>query len=1249
MENDHLVERNQRLFDTAFPTAYNEAIPNSINFVDAFEIDSSEFDLANKWITALLGQRATSFNIHPQGTAIRKIEHLYFSARNSVQIKGYKNLGFGYPILSKKDGQAASGFMAAPIFIWSIQIEPDTLKEHHWLVSIPDHMSVRLNPILGELDPRVGALTERFNKSIAKKGVTLNLCNKFCESLAEILNYQNDRPNYSIEKFPDIVDLSTIQSNGAIVYAGVFTTFPPIHFYSLTDSILSKEYWQEPVEQANKDNIQLNYLPCDHQQKAAQLATSKHKFVLVEGAAGSGKSHTIANFLINNLLNGERTLVVSPSVIELEKIANKLTKEGFGDFTFLFRNLALDKDNLVERLVAKAEKVAKSSAANTSDFLLSYKRFGKLSQQLEKASGVYAKNIFDINNWTESVGLYLKNSRTESKNLLDTQLNVNDFSFDFLEYEQTKEKIGESQRLFKEEFSFYHPLDELANKNFAEENLLVAKSKLDAMLHKYLKKTRRLQREFLTKIGWYKNALEGHYEQQYEALNNRIETTQDFVDQLILQFGTEYHKTSVSNLKILKTFSGKSKTALALKSKILKQFEDLKTTYFEQPSFDFEFLETASEGNIEVLSEQLIQFQNSLNDWWIKNQSAMQESVKNLNSKTVFSSIKHAGEIVELEQSLGGLVTEINDSHLFVKVFKNNSMTLQLKQQLLDEIIDRLNSCLHGIRDFDSFFAWRKLTTTFSAKEKKVIKSLIKVRPTNWMSAFDAWYFHNLLTKQSRQSGNFEPLLNAYLKQHKSLARKVPNFIEQLWQKKLLATISTTKNQGRSTYNSLLKKSTDKSKFATYFKIHLARISNFYPILLMTTEMAKTLLDGSLKTKFDHLIIKDGAALSKEEGGGLLNLAHQIQVFDTGNERHAFQSTSFWNLARSLAGKQIALKTLHRTSGDAIMAFNNVAFDQQLAVNVAEDLDTSSINIHSVDGDYDMDFRTNDAECRRMLSLLTEIKGTPQNTYPKVGFVCATVEQRNLFSAYLLRIKQSQANGWDKIKHLERNGMRVYSFEELSGQRFDILFISFTFGVVDSVGNVSKEIDYLGTPAGEILLQHLLNSGMQQIIVCHSFPKSFIQAKLQLLPKNGLSILVAFMDYGKALEKNNRKKLVKILRQLSKHKTVPKIGGKLLFMDEVAHYLAAYFEPDRILRNQQIKGQTYPLVIKGEEGDPIQYVVQADRFFNQKEVFSFTWQERLNQAIESAGYKFLTIWSKDWWRDPEKEARKLASRIIRVD
>ncbi|MEM1123029.1 MAG: hypothetical protein AAGJ18_21470, partial [Bacteroidota bacterium] len=677
------------------------------------------------------------------------------------------------------------------------------------------------------------------------------------------------------------------------------------------------------------------------------------------------------------------------------------------------------------------------------------------------------------------------------------------------------------------------------------------------------------------------------------------------------------------------------------------EFQSLQRQFFQQPVFDFEFLEAANGGNIEIVKKQLLNFQNDLGAWRIKNQLTTQESVKHLNSKTAIKDLTPTAAINTLEEEFASFLAVLNRSELFVQSFKDNAMTLQLKQQLLDDIIERLNKSIFSLRDFATFFDWRRLKTNFSTREHKVMQALIKVQPKDWKAAFDAWYFHHLLTKQNRQNSYIEPLATTYLDHYAAVQRIVPNYVQELWETRRLSTISTTKKRGKSTYTSFLKKSADVAQYAKYFQIHLERITNFYPILLMTAETAKTLLHGGNKVKFDQLIIKDGAALTKEQGGSLLNLAYQVAVFDELCEQNANLSNTFSNLAQTLAGKQVTLKTTHRTTANPILAFNNAAFDEQLNVDLGETVDVDCLIIRAVDGDYDRERRTNEVECRQLLSLLTDIKGTPQQTYPKVGFLCATVEQRNLLSTYLLKIKQKQANGSQKINHLERNGLRVLSFEELSGERFDHLFISLTYGVIDSFGNMAKEIDFFNTTEGIITLQKVLNSGTKSITVCHSFPTPFIQANRQTTATSGLRILANFLHYGELLRKNNRKAMVDTLDQLKRNKAFAKISTTSLFMEEVAHHLAAYFEPDRIMKNQSIQGKVYPLVIAGETADSTKYILQADQQFNKGGVFSYVWQRQLADRLATEGYQFLTIWSKNWWRQPTEAARKLAGRIIR--
>ena len=49
---------------------------------------------------------------------------------------------------------------------------------------------------------------------------------------------------------------------------------------------------------------------------------------------------------------------------------------------------------------------------------------------------------------------------------------------------------------------------------------------------------------------------------------------------------------------------------------------------------------------------------------------------------------------------------------------------------------------------------------------------------------------------------------------------------------------------------------------------------------------------------------------------------------------------------------------------------------------------------------------TNDVEAQQVIRELNQIKQTPQRVYPTVGIVAFTLEQRDLISAYILKLKQ---------------------------------------------------------------------------------------------------------------------------------------------------------------------------------------------------------------------------------------------------
>ena len=75
----------------------------------------------------------------------------------------------------------------------------------------------------------------------------------------------------------------------------------------------------------------------------------------------------------------------------------------------------------------------------------------------------------------------------------------------------------------------------------------------------------------------------------------------------------------------------------------------------------------------------------------------------------------------------------------------------------------------------------------------------------------------------------------------------------------------------------------------------------------------------------------------------------------------------------------------------------------------------------------------------------------------------------------------------------------------------------------------------------------------------------------------------------------------------------------------------------------------FPILIKGTLARKPSYIIMVDNFSKTTEAYSFNWQRQIQTQLEAQGYQFIQIWSRDWWKNPEEEARQLAKFIIRSD
>ncbi|HJW20310.1 MAG TPA: AAA domain-containing protein, partial [Candidatus Nitrosotalea sp.] len=91
-------------------------------------------------------------------------------------------------------------------------------------------------------------------------------------------------------------------------------------------------------------------LPSDSSQDEVLLASQTQECTVVRGPPGTGKSQVIANLITNALSKNQRVLVVCQKRAALDVVAQRLEKEGLGEYISLIEDSNRDKSILYRRL-----------------------------------------------------------------------------------------------------------------------------------------------------------------------------------------------------------------------------------------------------------------------------------------------------------------------------------------------------------------------------------------------------------------------------------------------------------------------------------------------------------------------------------------------------------------------------------------------------------------------------------------------------------------------------------------------------------------------------------------------------------------------------------------------------------------------------------------------------------------------------------------------------------------------------------
>lgn len=1228
---DSIWDRRQRLYREAFPY-----LPGSFDFALLTGGKSPEKD--DGIIRQLLEENTLQIELEPDAHQSPPLSYWYQEDKNQERLWGHHPLGLGFPLVLFSEGET---IRMVPLFIWELQLEPVIDRSGHWQLGRQSDDGVLLNPWLKEwlIRQEKADLCQSFRTLLDERPFGLEQLVTALQRLADAMGWPVLPEEPGLAPCPDIHRIDELVSPGAVLWSGVVAPFPaPVPVLKHPPaSLLEQESIREPAGHC----FGLGEL--DPYQASACHAARRRRLTLIDGPCGSGKTQVLLYLLTNALSEGKKCLVVASSLGSLRDVSRRLGRWQLTPFSFLATDAKRDGALLLDMLRAIADAPGPLPGHNADEFRQILGKWQREKQKLDESYQALRRPVFGHHTWTETVGLFLESNAVEGKELLSTQLNIQDFRFTYDEYKELREAVDHSRPLYQRINTLRHPLQELHPDVFVNFEKDDAEAFVKEQLKVFTEKFGRLQKQYISKVNTYADQLSRHYEEWYRYLEEkRLQLEEEIADK-VQQFGRDFELTSLTSLRLYGTFMNHYKRMLEAKEMIFAGYRELVNRFQQAPYIDFEFAEAREGRDLPAIRESVEQFGKALDTWREELPGLLQEQLDRLSNKTVHPAIHYQGHIMELEDRLDLLLAELNRSGLYARPMENRMLTIPRRRRYLESVMEQMESTRLYLRDFDAFYDWHRYWLQLSEPLQKVIRALIKVKPADWGAAFKSWYLFNCLSQAYHPglpSGG--PSLRQFVFNNDKLLNLLPGQIIHYWGQHRQEVLRELRRNDRKLFQRLFgRKKTDLKEGETLnqlFERQGAMLTELLPVWLMTPRVAENVLKG--ESHFDFVFIEETEALALPQVQTTLQAGKQVVLFGNSEWKELGPAESVMDTALHYGVQPFSLPEVHRWSPGNVLALTNPSHLSHDAIG------GFTARFEQVDGRYDEHTQCNEEEAQQIIRLLNEIEKTPQRTYPSIAIVAMTIGQRDLIASYLRDIKQRRLPGADILHQLDRNGLGVFHIGELAGQRPDVLLLSCTYGATDWKGQLSDHLQQLNRAESVALLSQLMSRPTKAVFVVNSVPRPTLEKYAEELDGKGTFLLANYLEYIYSLHIADADQQQRIIQRLTAHFPAPGLHGHSSpFIREVARALQSYIPAGRIHVERMDAHFFLPLMIDPALVSAPIAVVLPDGFFGRSQVTDYRWEFQQWELFSDHGYFLVPTWSVNWWKNASLEAKKLADRI----
>lgn len=1206
----------------------------------------------------------------------RSLENLIFQNEVIYSEKGVNSLGFGFPILIRKDVSDAQ-ISASPLLIWSINIKP-TNEMNTWEITRAEDDPIYLNEVLiNHLQSDSGVILDQLSEEMLSDGKIdkpelFNICETILSQLKVTQNLDFIMNNYA--EIPAIKTKAVYETllpkkgDAFIIKSGIFSIFEVQKQNIINDYEVLKSNFH-PLEDPAKLPFQsITSIETDPSQQGILEALKSQNKILIQGPPGTGKSQTLTAVLVNALENKQKTIVVCEKQTALEVLYNALHKMGYARYCTMIKDSISDRKlvvNSVRNLIDPADFKKPMQLYSSQSLNDQIVEITGHQNNVNAVHHLLNTQLLPEKNWSEIVGNLLEFK--DSRETLDLQDSI--FSFSNEEFTEIETLFNEGESLYKEYEPFINS-SFLNTEKLIQENFHGSLQNLDQSFQGYQKFWEEIQTLIRDFQPIYIEKKKQEFGQNLQKLTSLINETEIMTS--TLNSNSEEFLPEVTDgffYKLAALFSSTKKRKIQNQKRLIAISSSLK-----EISLNPLFPGIEISGNLWNNKNEIINYRQKTQLAETEFTSNIEVNYESLDFLNLFDAAILGRETENISQKIQSLKKSVVNDR-WIKNTNIGNTYPQTKQWLNDLFLTYSAIRNHRSNPLLAEYNWFSFHHNLSFFQKGLLEKLYPLQ--NWKSSFLSAYFSLLLKYHSDEKLNFnEQQYAEIIKKLKIFGFTQKSFIEQFWN---TAQQEAVKNFEKNNKDVTVANLYNKRSSINHTRLTLRQIAQkdtdlfttFFPIILTTPDVCSNLFQNK-NFYFDYVVFDEASQLKLEDNlpallkGKNIIIAgdeHQMppsnyfsKVFDGStddeyelegeNEIITYKNAmlnieSLLDFAMENNFEKNHLDFHYRSRHPYLIDFSNYAFYNSRLKPLPTQTQNKPIEFFQVDGIFNDHINAEEAD--KVLDILRTIESDKDGKYPSVGIATFNITQRNYIKrkiVHQINLPDNE-NFKEKIQGLEEAGLFIKNLENIQGDERDIIIISTTYGRKPS-GKFVQSFGPVNHCKGYKLLNVIITRGKEKIYICNSIPEEFFMSYKDAIEQEGANnrkaVFYAYLAYCKAVSDQNetqRNEVLNVLDVYGHKASTEKDIETTSFINEIEEHLKEKFPELKISKNHHFGGYVLDLLI--EKPDHQSIIVEC--MSKEKYDGELGYLEDLHKAkiLQNSGFEYVRIWSQNCWQNLDSE------------